>query len=223
MCVTKGENLHFYQRTVWSQWRGNAKSMYVNSTLIRVNMPTHIRSSFIFYLCTALQYFQFYISKACLHVCAWGHSSRQGGVDNFFGILTVIKDVCCRQQCRKTRACKCAPETPPGCQTFFPKWIYIRSKILWTRNFQLHPHCPEMSLEEVMWRQRRKIWRLTHSCLSWAESWMQMKLFSVRAKRLEALMFSCRCHRKGGNSIISVTPKQYRQCDEKWLEGCEIG
>lgn len=36
------------------------------------------------------------------------HRSRQGGVDNLFGILTVIKDICCPWRCREkhTQACK---------------------------------------------------------------------------------------------------------------------
>lgn len=91
MRVTKGENLHLCQRTVWSQWRGNVKNINVNSTLIRANMQTHKRPYFIFYPCTTLQYFQFFINKACVHVCVWCQSSRQGGVDNLFGNLTVMQ------------------------------------------------------------------------------------------------------------------------------------
>lgn len=42
----------------------------------------------------------------CLYVCGHRcHSSRRGGVDNLFGILTVIKDTCCPERCRKTHTC----------------------------------------------------------------------------------------------------------------------
>lgn len=39
--VTKGKNLHLHQRTVWSQWKGNAKGVHVNNALRRANTQKH--------------------------------------------------------------------------------------------------------------------------------------------------------------------------------------
>lgn len=130
MCVTKGENLHLCQRTVWSQWRGNVKNINVNNTLIRANMQTHKRPYFIFYPCTALQYFQLFINKACVHVCVWCQSSRQGGVDNLFGILTVMQ---------KNTGMRMHTWLSAWLPDFLPQIHIYQSGNMWTRNFSTSP------------------------------------------------------------------------------------
>lgn len=89
------------------------------------------------------------------------HSSRQGGVDNLFGILTVTKDICCRQQCRKHgHANTRYINTPHGCQTFFPKYIYnIKTKQNKTSEqeiFNFSPRCIETGQEEATLQRWQK-------------------------------------------------------------------